>query len=126
VRSFSLLVAVAGLALSASQASAQCYYIAPPCAPDMRYPGFYYMNCYGVIYGPNWCVRPPFPPYQGALLGPSGYAAEEAKLNGFPRHLFARSPRDFFMVDTEPPASPYHYGNAAGILRGIDACNNDH
>ena len=28
----------------------------------------------------------------------------------FPSHLFSRSPRDFFMIETDPRASPYGYG----------------
>jgi hypothetical protein len=141
VRSFSWLVAVAGLALSASQASAQCYYIAPPRAPDMRNPGFYYSNPYGVIYGPNYYVQPPFPPYQGAIpAGPSNrnqaaslaqYADNPAAFQqatggggfgGFPRHLYARSPRDYFMANTDPATSPYNYGYA-GYGARYDPCN---
>jgi hypothetical protein len=134
VRSFSWFVAVAGLALTATQVSAQCYYIAPPRAPDMRNPGFYYTNPYGVIYGPNYYVRPPFPPYQGAILGPQKAAAlapyadnpqafQQAigEFNGFPRHLYARSPRDYFMADTDPATSPYNYGYA-GYGARYDPC----
>ena len=150
MRSFSWLVAVAGLALSASQASAQCYYIAPPRAPDMRNPGFYYTNPYGVIYGPNYYVQPPFPPYQGAILAgpPAGRCspgqcatnpaanqnglqaysqgqgqgqAQGQGFGGFPRHLFARSPRDFFMANTDPATSPYNYGYA-GYGARYDPC----
>ena len=61
---------MSGEALFAPLASAQCYYVAPPAAPDMLGPGYYYRNCYGVIYGPNYCVRPCFPPYQGMIPGP--------------------------------------------------------
>jgi hypothetical protein len=111
---FSLLVVMIGLALSASQASAQCCYIAPPRAPDMLGPGTYCTNPYGVTYGPNYNVLPPYPPFQGMLLGPQQgpSPADLQMLNGFPRHLYARSPRDFFMVETDPRAitNPYNYG----------------
>ncbi len=152
----SLLAAVMGLALAATQASAQCCYIVPPLAPDMRGPGWYGVNYCGCPYGPNYCVRPPFPPFQGMLLAPpqkgpgappstpgapgaqapigrhlpgpadvyvrqaqAAYAAQAAQAAGmpyFPRHLFARSPRDFFMVDTDPRTSPYSYGYASPAL----------
>src|SRR5438046_647242 len=130
VRSFSWFVAAAGLALSASHVSAQCYYVAPPTAPDMRNPGYYYQNCYGVIYGPNYFVQPQFPPYQGVIPGPPKNAGPggqhslaqyannpeafqkqmdvyylQQSFGGFPRHLFARSPRDFFMYDVGPAPS---------------------
>ena len=117
---FVLLLALTGLALAASQAPAQCCYIAPPHAPDMQNPGFWYTNCFGVTYWPNYYVRPPFPPFQGMVLGPQGGKGggmasprEIQALAGFPRHLYARSPRDYFMYDTDPRASPYNYGYAS-------------
>jgi hypothetical protein len=73
-------------------------------------PGHYGPNYYGLYYGPNYCVYPPFPPYNGMLPGPSNQAgAGGAGLgcgplpgaNGpvtFPTHPYARSPRDYFMV----------------------------
>lgn len=145
------LSAVFVLGLAASQASAQCYYIAPPQAPDMRNPGYYYQNCYGVIYGPNYFVRPPFPPYQGVIPGPppgkhghgghggghglAQYANDPAafqkamdkyyvtqSFGGFPRMPYVRSPRDFFMYDTDPSRSPYNYGYSGNGAR-YDGCN---
>jgi hypothetical protein len=109
---FPLLVAVTGLAVAAAQAPAQCCYIAPPQAPDMRNPGVYYSNPYGVVYGPNYYVQPCFPPFQGMLLGPPNGANGSLMtlMGAFPRHLYARSPRDFFMYDTDPRVSPYNYG----------------
>jgi hypothetical protein len=56
------------LLLSASLARAQYYPI--PQAPDMCGPGFYAPNCCGHIYGPGYCVQPPFPPFQGMVYGP--------------------------------------------------------
>lgn len=61
-----------------------------PSAPDACNPGFYATNHCGAVYGPNYNLRPPFPPYNGErpCLKPQ-----------FGTHLYARSPRDFFMVD---------------------------
>ncbi len=76
------------------------YYI--PKAPDMMGPGFYYTNCYGTTYGPNYYVVPPFAPISGPLPIPgAGFCANSKSFPGmsFPSHPFARSPRDYFMVD---------------------------
>ena len=117
-----LLISLIELSLLAGSAPAQCCYIAPPPAPDMRNPGFYYTSIYGITYGPNYVVRPPFPPFQGMLLGPPppppagpGGAAAVGGSLGFPSHLYARSPRDFFMVDVDPVASPYSYGGGSPL-----------
>lgn len=77
------------------------YYI--PKAPDMTGPGFYYTNCYGVTYGPNYCVTPPFAPCNGPLPA-FGAAAMNQKPKAypgmsFPTHPYVRSARDYFMVD---------------------------
>lgn len=87
------------------------YYI--PKAPDMMGPGFYYTNCYGTTYGPNYYVVPPFAPVNGPLpvpsfcngvgcMGQAGGMGQNSKAfpgMSFPSHPFARSPRDYFMVD---------------------------
>jgi hypothetical protein len=100
-----------GAALAAPAAQAQCYVPYIPKAPDACGPGNYGTNWNGLYYGPNYCVYPPFPPYNGMLPGPcpgSPAAAAAAGvgsgclpgMNGpvtFPTHPFARSPRDFFM-----------------------------
>ena len=111
-----VLVSLIELSLLASSAPAQCCYIAPPVAPDMRNPGFYWTNPYGVTYGPNYCVQPPFPPFQGMILGPPkpppggpggpGAAGGMGGSLGFPSHLYARSPRDYFMIDMDPGVQP--------------------
>jgi hypothetical protein len=46
---------------------AQCCDPRVPQAPNMCGPGFYTIDCYGTIYGPNYYVYPPFPPYNGAI-----------------------------------------------------------
>lgn len=77
------------------------YYI--PKAPDMTGPGFYYTNCYGVTYGPNYCVTPPFPPCNGPLppFSAGGMCQKPKGFPGmsFPTHPYVRSSRDYFMVD---------------------------
>ena len=83
------------------------YYI--PTAPDMMGPGFYYTNCYGVTYGPNYCVTPPFAPCNGplpAFCPLPGYGSGLGNQNNkaypgmsFPTHPYVRSSRDYFMVD---------------------------
>ncbi|MGE3803428.1 MAG: hypothetical protein AB7K24_02005 [Gemmataceae bacterium] len=60
-----------------------------PWTPDACGPGFYAPNCHGAVHGPNYNVHPPFPPFNGA----------RPCFGGFPQHLYARSPRDFFMID---------------------------
>lgn len=66
-----------------------------PQAPSTCNPGYYAPNYCGCLYGPNYCLRPPFEPFNGArpcLGGP-------AKSPVFPTHPYARSPRDYFMLD---------------------------
>ena len=86
------------------------YCPAPPLhAPDMCGPGFYAANWYGQYYGPSYNVTPPFAPFQGMmpLPGCPGSPAamqqqqqqQQLMQARFPSHPFARSPRDFFMVD---------------------------
>ncbi len=120
------LVLLLAVGLLVPAASAQCCYIPPPPAPDMLGPGFQWTSPYGVTYGPNYIVRPPFPPFQGMIFappkpppsnGPAGcpnYGAQGSSL-GFPAHLYARSPRDFFMIDTNPAANPYSYGGTSPL-----------
>jgi hypothetical protein len=104
-----------GVAFLAPSAHAQCYVPYIPKAPDACGPGHYGPNWNGLYYGPNYCLFPPFPPYQGELLGPAGCPAGNpgapagpggACLPGipgfggpvtFPTHPFARGPRDYFM-----------------------------
>lgn len=74
-----------------------------PVAPDMCGPGFYCINPCGVMYGPNYCVQPPFPPFNGLIPAPgcgqAGGRPSQFPGMSFPTHPFSRSPRDFFMVD---------------------------
>jgi hypothetical protein len=43
-----------------------------PQAPDMCGPGYYATNNCGALYGPNYCVRPAHPPFNGLLPAPGG------------------------------------------------------
>jgi len=93
-----------------------------PRAPDLCGPGWYCSNPCGMVYGPNYCIYPPFPPFNGLLPGPKPPPQQRiavVQLPGqppqyvqvqcpcpeepgppvFPTHPFARSPRDFFMAD---------------------------
>jgi hypothetical protein len=96
---------VLGAASFAPAAHAQCYVPYIPKAPDMCGPGNYGTNWAGLYYGPNYCVYPPFPPYQGELLGPCGPRGPggAAQQMTFPTHPFARGPRDYFMVYSNTP-----------------------
>lgn len=110
---------VLSLAVSAGMAQAQpncgCYFPPIPQAPDACGPGFYWTSTCGLVYGPAYCVRPPFPPFQGMVPGPpkprvgpngmplSGPGGIDSPV--FPTHPFARSPRDFFMYyDKDEPS----------------------
>jgi len=68
-----------------------------PQAPDACAPGYFGSNPYGATYGPNYYLRPPYPPYVAVPLCPPGQQ-QQGPL-AFPTHPFARSPRDFFMLD---------------------------
>ena len=82
----------------------------PRQAPDACGPGFYCANPCGTVYGPNYCLRPPFPPFNGMLppgfpggcgggpnMGPG--AAGPTGIAAFPTHPYARGPRDYFMLN---------------------------
>jgi hypothetical protein len=70
-----------------------------PKAPDACGGGFYCTNAYGQSYGPNFNVRPPFPPVNGVGPGFPGCLPPQVV---FPTHPYARSPRDFFMYECDP------------------------
>jgi hypothetical protein len=108
-----------GVALAGELASAQPYYPSRPQAPDACGPGYYCTGPCGMTYGPGYCVKPCFPPFQGVLPGPppgtqpggpwgwcpppAGAARAPGAPPGppgsptFPTHPYARSPRDYFM-----------------------------
>ena len=65
----------------------------PRVAPDMCGPGWWGVNQCGAPYGPNYCVYPPFPPYNGERPSLGGNSP------AFMTHPFARGPRDYFMLD---------------------------
>jgi hypothetical protein len=91
------------LALVVSPASAQ-YYVTPvhrhpiPQAPDARCGGFYTIYPDGRCFGPNYYLRPPWPPVGAVppnVFGQGGAGGG----NGPPLlyHPYVRGPRDFFM-----------------------------
>jgi hypothetical protein len=65
-----------------------------PHAPDALGPGYMCTNYCGCLYGPNYCVRPPWPPFQGMLPPPDN----NNDGGRYMTHPYARSPRDFFMI----------------------------
>jgi hypothetical protein len=90
-----------------------------PPNPDACGPGYYVVNGCGAVYGPNYWIKPPYPPFNGILPGPTGQCLQAAQ-NGippwtmkpppnppqnpgrpqtgiYPTHPYIRSPRDFFM-----------------------------
>jgi hypothetical protein len=76
---------------SLAKADPYYYYPCRPQAPDACGMGYYCPNYCGAIYGPNYNVYPPFPPFNGVRPDLGGCAK-------FPTHPFAHGPRDFFMV----------------------------
>lgn len=93
-----------GLVCAGALASAAHAWYPPPHppAPDACGPGFYASNMYGGVYGPVYYLRPPSPP---PIMPPCdtggrcGQAGGPAGPPAYPTHPYARSPRDFFMVD---------------------------
>jgi hypothetical protein len=88
----------------------------PYCAPDACGPGYYCQHPCGAVYGPNYCLRPPWEPFNGftpclgkpgpqvgqGLPGPPVYLGPRPAPGLpssplFPTHPYARSPRDYFM-----------------------------
>jgi hypothetical protein len=65
-----------------------------PRAPDFCGQGCYSPNGYGGMTG---SVYPPFPPVGG--VPPTGMGGGKGGAPAFTTHPFARSPRDFFMLD---------------------------
>ena len=89
--------ALLGTALAASLASADPYYspvFRTPLhtAPDAFGPGFYAACPGGMVYGPNYWLRPAGEPFNGP-----GPGAGQSSSPAFIFHPYARSPRDFFM-----------------------------
>ena len=90
--------ALLGIALAASIASAQTYcspvfHVPLRPAPDACGPGYYAANANGMVYGPNYWVRPPWEPFNGPMFN----VGQGNISPTFPSHPYVRSPRDFFM-----------------------------
>src|SRR5258707_12568059 len=104
-------------ALGLTPASAQYpppygYPAAYPCpvlplrqAPDTYGPGFYATNPWGQVFGPNYYLQPAQLPWNGAIFarqacGQPGQGGNgQQGFGGFRSHPYARSPRDFFMME---------------------------
>ncbi|HEV3080442.1 MAG TPA: hypothetical protein VGY66_11705 [Gemmataceae bacterium] len=91
-------------ACSLAQADPYPYYPGyTPQAPDACGPGFYCTNYCGQAYGPNYCLQPGWPPFNGfrpCLSSQNGNGnGNGAGGAAFRMHPFAHGPRDFFMVD---------------------------
>jgi hypothetical protein len=107
--SLTWLGAFLGAGLVASLATAgPPGYACHPQAPDACGPGSYATNECGAYYGPNYNVRPagapftmpPFPPTaSGRGRGRGARGPQAIGSPNFPTHPYARSPRDFFMLD---------------------------
>ncbi len=115
--SLTLSVIVSSLPLAAGSLSAQ--YVAPPRAPDMLNPGYYYQTQTGMIYGPNHVVRPCFPPFQGMVLGPAQYPYLNTwnvpggyANSGWPQLTFGA------------PARPSPYAGPLNYPQGCHGCGN--
>ena len=93
---FICLAALLGLALTGGTTSAQCVWYPIPQAPDACCPGYYVVNYWGAVYGPNYNLTPPYPPFQGMVCPPNN-GNGGGQQPAFPTHPYARSPRDFFM-----------------------------
>lgn len=101
------LAALAFLAFGPSLAMAQncypqnCWPQIPQLTPGYGH-GMYYSTCM-TNYGPMYCPRPPYLPFNGVVPGPAQKPGNGQGMGGgsgvMPTHPFARSPRDFFMVN---------------------------
>ncbi len=119
----SLVLGAAALLLAClvvSPSHANPWAVYPPVAPDVcGGGGWYNTGPYGMTYGPNYWLRPAWEPFNGfgnpyaaqggqggqggGYPGMPGYGSGNG--NGlpqsplFPSHPYARSPRDYFMLD---------------------------
>ncbi len=89
--------ALVGLALSTTSAFAfgngsPVFFTPYPVAPDACGPGFYAACPNGMVYGPNYYLRPPGSPYSGPAMGMPAAPAPAFQFNPY-----VRGPRDFFM-----------------------------
>jgi hypothetical protein len=68
------------------------------------------VNAWGQVYGPNYWLQPPYLPFNGMIFarqggcaggpgGPGGAGPGGPGGPGYPSHPYARSPRDFFMLE---------------------------
>jgi hypothetical protein len=67
----SLIPALVVVALATSGVKAGCPVYIPQAPNTCTAPAYYAVNCNGGTYGPNYCLRPPFPPFQGMVFPPN-------------------------------------------------------
>lgn len=102
--SFLASLVVAAAAATAAHAD-NPFFPSMPQAPDACGPGYYCTNRCGACYGPNYCLRPCFPPFNGLYpVVPrqpcnQGLPVPQFMTATFPTHPYARSPRDYFMAE---------------------------
>lgn len=90
------LGAVGAFALLAASAQADPYLPGYQPAPGACGPGCYNGNYGGAVYGPSYWMNLPPMPFNGMLPPMQNVNGNQF---GFPTHPYARSPRDFFMLD---------------------------
>jgi hypothetical protein len=105
------LGAVLTAALAASDLGAGPYPYGPMMAPGACGKGLYYPNSQGGWNGPCYWLQPGFRPFNGPVPpggvggGPECFGGKRGgnetipSIPIFPTHPFARSPRDYFMVE---------------------------
>jgi hypothetical protein len=89
-----------GASIPAAHAQSWCW--GGPTAPDACGPGFYTRGPCGAVYGPNYYLQPPVQPFNGFVPPVCHGAGQGGGPPGspvFPTHPYARSPRDYFMLD---------------------------
>jgi hypothetical protein len=97
-----LLAAALTPALASAQTFCSPVFQVPlPAGPDARGPGFYSACPSGMVYGPNYWLRPPTEPFNGPMIfiGQQIMAQQmqQKPPTSFPNNPYIRSPRDFFM-----------------------------
>jgi hypothetical protein len=99
--SLSCLAALLLACAAAATVQANPWFPTPyPQAPDACGPGYYCTGPCGMVYGPNYCLRPAGMPFNGFVPPVNNCCGNgNGPLNSplFPTHPYARGPRDFFM-----------------------------
>jgi hypothetical protein len=90
---------VAGALASVAHAD-HPFFLTHPCAVNCCGPAFNGCNAFGYTSGPGYPAMLPPRPFNGLYPVPRvGSGPGNGNFASFPTHPYARSPRDFFMVD---------------------------